>query len=494
MASRALSPAAHSGVARATRELAEALAREGHSVHAITGSGQVADEAIEGVTVHAIAAPPVGRPAAVAAEPVADHLGYAAALHRKVVEIHEREGVDVVVTPLWCCEGTVCMLDDRFPTVVSCMTSMTTLEEVRNGTAGDAEARQLKALEHATMRRARYVHGLTRSSLDKVLADYGGRPDEMGIVGRGAADRAAGRAGEAAAPNGSAGVEILFVGRLEQRKGVDVLLDAAGIMAEAGRDFSLVLAGADSHDTQSGKPYRTAFENGAGRGAVDGRVRFAGAVDDAELLSLYRRADVVCVPSRYESHGVVLVEAMMFGKPIVSCATGGIPEVVEPDGNALLAPPGDARALADCLSRVAGDANLRARYGARSRAIYEERFAPAGMARQMGAFLTRVTDAHHAAPPADMPARLAAIVEEVLSVDSGAAAEVATELLEPSAHSWREAALQADAERAQWKARALEAERQRAAAEAAAATVTESSSWRLTRPLRRLAALLRRPR
>ncbi|MEA2308758.1 MAG: hypothetical protein QOI65_1044 [Thermoleophilaceae bacterium] len=494
-------------MARATRELAAALAGRGHAVHVITRSGDDVGH-VDGATVHAIAAPPLERPAAVAGEPVADHLAHAAALQRKVAEIHEREGVDAVLTPLWCCEGIVCLLDDRYPTVVSCMTSMTTLEEIRNGTAGDAEAAQLTALEQATMRRAHYVHGLTQSSLDKALADFGARPAESAVVGRGAADRAGTEDGNGSRQRASRSPEILFVGRLEQRKGVDVLLDAAGLMAAAGTDFSLVLAGPDSDDTQTGEPYRETFQNGAGHAAAAERVRFAGPVGDAELTELYRRADVVCVPSRYESHGVVLVEAMMFGKPIVACEAGGVPEVVEAGGNALLARPGDPRALADCLRLVAGDADLRARYGARSRELYEQRFEPRGVAERMTAFLARVSDAHEPAStaPADLRERLAAVVAEVLPVDSEAATEAACDLLAPSAASWRAATERADAARTDWRARALEAEhqltqwreraleaeRQRAAAEGVAATVASSRSWRLTRPLRRLAAALRR--
>ena len=456
-----------------------------------------------GTALHPITAP---LPLAPVETPVLDHLAHAAAVHRAVAEINERDGVDVVLTPLWGCEGIVCLLDDRFPTVVSCMTSMTTIHELRGDVDATDAVAQLIALERATVSRARYAHGLTRSSLEKTLRDYGGATVDTAIVGRGLADRTGGDAGPESAPGEPP--QILFVGRLERRKGAAALLDAARRLAAQGVAFSLVLAGPDTYDTETGEPYRASFERVAGREpSLAGAVTFAGAVSDGELNGLYRRADVVCVPSRYESHGVVLVEAMMFGKPIVAGAAGGVPEVVEEGGNALLAAPGDAESLAGELRRLIGDADMRRRFGARSRALYEERFEVGAVSGAMELFLSRVSAAHPRAEvaPADLRDRLAAVVREVLPLDLAAAAEIAGDLLTPPPESWGAAALGAERERAawharaleaerqvgEWRARALEAERQREVGEAALASVSGSRWWRLTLPLRRLTRALR---
>jgi glycosyltransferase involved in cell wall biosynthesis len=477
-------------------------------VHVVTRSGDTLVAAPPGVTVHRVLAPPLIGPDAVAGAPVAEHLGHAAAVHRAVAEIHEREPLDAVVTPLWGCEGVVCLLDERFPTVVSCMTSATTIQELRGaGAEPSAETAQLIGLERATMRRARYAHGLTRAALGKTLSDYGAEPLQAEVVGRGASDRAAIR--EAAGATARGAPEILFVGRLERRKGVDALLGAAERLAAGGVRLSLVLVGPDSDDTETGEPYRRSFERAPG-GDPDlrGLVRFAGAVDDEELDSLYAGADIVCVPSRYESHGVVLVEAMMFGKPIVACAAGGVPEVVEEGGNALLAAPGDPDSLADRLRRLLVDPDLRRRFGARSRALFEERFEAGAVADRMASFLQRVATAHPrvAAAPPDLEERLADVVREVLPVDAATAREAAAELLAPSPARWRVAAMSAEDARAAWQERAYEAERQlawwcerareaegrREAAEASLERISESRSWRFTRPLRRAASALRR--
>jgi hypothetical protein len=171
---------------------------------------------------------------------------------------------------------------------------------------------------------------------------------------------------------------------------------------------------------------------------------------------------------------------------------------VEEGGNALLADPGDADSLAGALRRLIGDAEMRLRFGARSRALYEERFDARSVSAAMEGFLRRVSGAHPRAEaaPADLRDRLAAVVREVLPLDTEAATRTAADLLAPSPESWRGVALGAEHERAawhvraveaerqvgEWRARALEAERQREVAEAALAK--PSLRRRLHRALR----------
>ena len=157
----------------------------------------------------------------------------------------------------------------------------------------------------------------------------------------------------------------------------------------------------------------------------------------------------------------------MHGRAIVTCDAGGVPEVVEEDGNALLARPGDPDSLADCLRRVVGDSELRNRLGARSRALFEERFEAGQVGELMAGFLARVARAHQAAPTAaeDLRERLAAVIQEVLPVDSA---------------------------RSHKGARHKPESRRREAAEESIDRLSGSRAWRITRPLRRAASVLRR--
>ena len=239
--------------------------------------------------------------------------------------------------PLWRCgEGAVCVLDHEIPTIVSCMTSLRTLTEVDPSYAGKPAIRERLRLEREHLERARYLHGLTESVLTKTIADYGLHPVTTAVIGRGLHDR-----GMAAPPDArpEPGVRVLCVGRIEHRKGIDTLLAAARELIAEGVEITFTLAGPDADPS-----IRLAFEEQtATPAAVRDAGRFLGEVSDGELVRLYAEADLVCAPSRYESHGVVLIEAMMYGKAIVTCDAGGIGEVVQPDHQALLVTPGDSR-------------------------------------------------------------------------------------------------------------------------------------------------------
>jgi phosphatidylinositol alpha-mannosyltransferase len=162
-------------------------------------------------------------------------------------------------------------------------------------------------------------------------------------------------AGSLAAPRPGPGpgapLRVLFVGRYgEPRKGFAVLLDAAEELARRGLParFSVVGDGP--------------AERFAARAARLG-IALLGRVDDAELAERYRTSDVFCAPSiGGESFGMVLVEAMAAGCPVVASDLPGYAEAA--GGAALLVPPGGPTALADALWRVGQDAALRARLSA----------------------------------------------------------------------------------------------------------------------------------
>ena len=95
---------------------------------------------------------------------------------------------------------------------------------------------------------------------------------------------------------------------------------------------------------------------------VGARITITGPVDDLSLY--YAAADVVACTSRVESAPRILVEAMAFGRAIVTTPVFGIPELVEPDVNALFYQPGDVAGLADALLRLVNDDRLRAAFAA----------------------------------------------------------------------------------------------------------------------------------
>jgi phosphatidylinositol alpha-mannosyltransferase len=148
-----------------------------------------------------------------------------------------------------------------------------------------------------------------------------------------------------AAPTATTGPTILFCGRHEPRKGLSVLLDA---MTQLPPDVRLWIA-SDGPETETLKS----------RSAGDPRIEWLGRISDDEKASRLRGADVFCAPSlRGESFGVVLLEGMAAGTPVVATDLPGYANVARADRDALLVRPGDATALAEGLRRVLTDPDL----------------------------------------------------------------------------------------------------------------------------------------
>jgi phosphatidyl-myo-inositol alpha-mannosyltransferase len=148
---------------------------------------------------------------------------------------------------------------------------------------------------------------------------------------------------------------ILFLGRLESRKGAMLLLQAYRRLRQRGSPLRLLIAGEG--------PERARLERFARKHGMDD-VIFLGLIGDADLPRLYATCDVFCAPALYaEGFGIVLAEAMASGKPIAAVANAGYRTVLRGEAANLLAPPGDAEALCSKLDMLVDDQALRHRLG-----------------------------------------------------------------------------------------------------------------------------------
>jgi D-inositol-3-phosphate glycosyltransferase len=126
---------------------------------------------------------------------------------------------------------------------------------------------------------------------------------------------------------------VLFVGRLEPLKGVDILINAAAIL-ESDVDCTVLIVGGDeTAKTQVAKLRGLARSKG-----IEHRVAFVGAVDHAKLPQYYSAADICVVPSHYESFGLVAVEAMASGVPVVASRVGGLTGTIKDGETGYLIP------------------------------------------------------------------------------------------------------------------------------------------------------------
>lgn len=150
-----------------------------------------------------------------------------------------------------------------------------------------------------------------------------------------------------------------YVGRVDPQKGVGTLIEA---LAQLPADASADIAGPVDDDELA------RLRDLAARNGVGGQVRFSGALPAAEIAGAYAAADAVVFPVTWpEPFGLVPLEAMSVGRPVVATGTGGSAEYLRDGVNSLLFAPGDPTALADALRRLADDAELRERLRAEGR-------------------------------------------------------------------------------------------------------------------------------
>lgn len=171
---------------------------------------------------------------------------------------------------------------------------------------------------------------------------------------------------------------ILYVGRVEPLKGLDTLLQAIAVLKEQGlQDILGVIsviggepdASPEQMTTEMGhiKALRESLELGD-------MITFLGKRDQDTLQYYYSAAEVVVVPSHYESFGLVALEAMACGTPVVASETGGLVFLVRDGETGFHVPAGDAQALADRLRRLLLDEELRQRLG-QNAADYAQSYA-----------------------------------------------------------------------------------------------------------------------
>jgi glycosyltransferase involved in cell wall biosynthesis len=161
-------------------------------------------------------------------------------------------------------------------------------------------------------------------------------------------------------------IRILFVGNLIPRKGLHHLLNALHSLRERG--FRLDVVGGEEADRR----YSAAVRRRVRELGLEDRVRFHGPLGGAELEGRFREAQVVVVPSSYEGFGIVYLEAMGFGLPVIASASGATDEIVRHESTGFLVPPGDAWSLARRIESLIEDRPLLSRMSVAAYEAFED--------------------------------------------------------------------------------------------------------------------------
>ncbi len=183
---------------------------------------------------------------------------------------------------------------------------------------------------------------------------------------------------------------ILFVGRIEPLKGIDVLIGAAAQLHE-DENFRVLIVGGDSRADAEVAQLKALAE----RLGVDHHISFVGAVEHDELPLYYNAADVCVVPSYYESFGMVAIESMACGTPVVASRVGGLASTISDGETGYLISWRCPEPFAERLELLLDNDELRASFGRAAREAVE-RFRWANVADAVGALYDKLLDAGEA--------------------------------------------------------------------------------------------------
>lgn len=228
----------------------------------------------------------------------------------------------------------------------------TVLVHMVAGAFADADASAVEG-EGRAVAGAELVVATSSWARDELLARGVTDPDRV-VVATPGTDDAPLSAGTAA------GGALLCVGVVAPHKGQDLLIEA---LTALGPGWTCTIAGSVADDPSFARRI-AARARAAG---VAERITWAGVVDDGDLDALYARTDLLVAPSRTESYGMAVADALRRGIPVVATDVGGIREAVDPGRAAMLVPPDRPEALRDALGRWMTDPSLRAALTAEAR-------------------------------------------------------------------------------------------------------------------------------
>lgn len=281
-----------------------------------------------------------------------------------IAELHASKPVDVVEFAIWDTQALAfCLVEKgkRPPVVLRLVTPFSVAVRMNGWNVPKRESDLLMKAEETVILRADAVVANSKSTAKTIEAEFGIHPDSRwgncyhGVAYWPSFDHRYNYS-ELKEVNGLTLPQnakfLLFIGRLEGRKGLDILIRAANEILSSDPDAHLLLAGRDVDGWQERSKSIISSK-------LAERVHFLGEVDDVVREKLFNLAYCLLFPSRYESFGLVPLEAFVHGLPVIAARAGAIPEVVNDEACGLLFEPDDPASLAGCARRLLKERDLR---------------------------------------------------------------------------------------------------------------------------------------
>lgn len=373
------------GISRWTSMLATGLAMRGHAVHVICRSEATPTTQFkDGYWIHAVEDDHLLGEIVSAKHAIPLGLAARAAAVRKATQHIKTFGLDVLSFPIWDLEGIACLDDPSLTTMMSLHTTYALAKPYKEewnlrplfehfaiNPVIAAENRLLGSVRTIVANSKAVVHDLEKVSgiefSERATLCLHGTTDPF--------EKKPSR--RTLRTFDSNVVKILYVGRFEERKGFDLAALAISNVLRAGSNVHIDILGDDFSQATAEWLARI----GASNFKDDSRISLHGKVDRESLDDFFSAADIVLMPSKYESFGLVAIEAMAAGAPIVALRVGGLAEVIEDGTSGILVEPGDKEVvfLTSALRKLIDDPGLRRAMSEGARSCFENRYTTSDM-------------------------------------------------------------------------------------------------------------------
>lgn len=361
------------GIGTYTYNLAKGLTELGHKVFVVTKTANTGkEEALEGVTIYRIESRYIPK-----LETYIPGLAWSKCVSNKITDLDKKYLIDIVEFPNWEGPG-FCYLTKkkRKPAVTRLHTPYFESLIINKNNEDLSIADRFSCwLEKRAVKSSDCLTSSTASHRDFISSAYriNGARIKLLPLGIEPVDRTNLNF------TGRKTVKILFVSRLEKRKGALTLIEAIPKVIDNVADVEFIFIGRDRLHAPGNKYFKDYFLDKFSE--YKEKVHFLGHLSDKELNDFYQKSDILAVPSVYESFGLIYLEAMNYGKPVIGCRAGGVPEVVKDGETGILIKPNCVSELVDALIRLVRDADLREKMGKNAARWVADKFSYKRMAK-----------------------------------------------------------------------------------------------------------------
>lgn len=373
LVSQGFPPRDTSGIARWTSHVANGMAQRGHEVHVVTRAQTVETvDYADGVWVHNILPTKSTEFNKLTSQLdiPSDILNWSVTVYEEIRRIGFKN-IDLISAPIWDVEGLVSMMLAPVPVI----TSLHTTYKLALPFKPDWQ-RPLYQANHVDkiIKAEKFIFdncssflGNTKAVVKEIDENYASSiMERTRVVAHGVDEPAIGPINQIVRKT------ILFVGRQESRKGFDTALEAATIVCAAANDIDFRFIGGETDDRECLAAVAKFHENLSDE--MKQRITLEGYVTDNELQDAYRNCTIFLAPSRFESFGLIAIEAMRYAKPVIAGNVGGLVEVVEHNKTGILVDPSDADSIAKAIQNLLENPRLANKIGVAGEKSFREKF------------------------------------------------------------------------------------------------------------------------